>query len=485
MRIVLVHPTGSNWVPGKKDITATANRMAPLGLLSISSFLKRKGHQVVIHDCLGPNPPEGIVDNVDAVLRHQPDLVGFSTTTSSFLDGHDMATRIKAADPRIKTVFGGVHVSALGATLLEQFAAIDYLCHGEGEETVSELAAGNDLPSINGLSWRDGDKIVTNAPRKPLSDLDSLPFPDYENLRGFPRGYNLPLFSFINFPGATMSTSRGCPYQCSFCDRSVFKRSFRYNSAEYIYAHMKHLRENFGVRHINIYDDLFTLNRRRIAELCRLLAEKPLGIHFNCAVRVGYADDDLLKMLKKAGCLMVSLGIESADPEMLKRHKAGVGIEEVRETVARIKACGLRAKGLFMMGLPGETEESIRVTSDFILSLGLDDMNMSKFTPFPGAPIWSELPEEGEFHEDWRLMNCLNFVFVPRTMESKEKLDYLYNWHVKRFYMDRAWRRKFGARLWQHRWSMFHFLRHLPSFLAAKKQFEPGTVSKSSLDVGR
>jgi anaerobic magnesium-protoporphyrin IX monomethyl ester cyclase len=126
-----------------------------------------------------------------------------------------------------------------------------------------------------------------------------------------------------------------------------------------------------------------------------------------------------------------------------------------------------------MMGLPGETEESIRKTSDFALSLALDDMNMSKFTPFPGAPIWSSLRDEGTFCEDWRLMNCLNFVFVPHSIESREKLDFLYNTHVKRFYSDPAWRRRFTGRLWQHRWSLFHLLRHLPSFAAAKRQFEP------------
>ena len=114
---------------------------------------------------------------------------------------------------------------------------------------------------------------------------------------------------------------------------------------------MKYLREKFGVRHINIYDDLFTANRPRIVELCEKLSRYPLGINFNCAVRVGYTDDDLLKMLKDAGCLMVSLGIESADPQMLERHKSGVSLDEVRDTVQRIQKAGLRAKGLFMMGL--------------------------------------------------------------------------------------------------------------------------------------
>jgi len=240
---------------------------------------------------------------------------------------------------------------------------------------------------------------------------------------------------------------------------------------------MKHLRGRFGVRHVNIYDDLFTMNRRRIEELCGLLQRKPLGMNFNCAVRVGHADDGLRRLLKKAGCLMVSLGIESADQGMLERHKAGVTLYEVRDTVARIKMAGLRAKGLFMMGLPGETEESIRATSDFVMSLGLDDMNMAKFTPFPGAPVWAGIEKEGAMEYDWQQMNCLNFVFVPGGISSRERLDHLYNEHVKRFYSSREWRRTFGRRIWQHRKSLWYLLRHLPSFARARKNFEPDRKS--------
>jgi radical SAM superfamily enzyme YgiQ (UPF0313 family) len=130
-----------------------------------------------------------------------------------------------------------------------------------------------------------------------------------------------------------------------------------------------------------------------------------------------------------------------------------------------------------MMGLPGETEASIRRTSDFVLSLGLDDMNMTKFTPFPGAPIWETIREEGTFVEDWRLMNCLNFVFVPKGIVSRERLDQLYNEHVKRFYTDPAWRRRFRDRLWEHRHSLWHMARHLPDFIAARRHFEPAKIS--------
>jgi radical SAM superfamily enzyme YgiQ (UPF0313 family) len=238
---------------------------------------------------------------------------------------------------------------------------------------------------------------------------------------------------------------------------------------------MRYLRTRFGVRHINIYDDLFTLQRQRIDSLCRMLVDRPLGLQFNCAVRVGHADESLLKRLKQAGCLMVSLGIESGDPSLLEVHKPGVYLDEVRSTVKRIQDTGLRVKGLFMMGLPGETEESIKKTSDFVIALALDDMNMAKFTPFHGAPIWQTIAEQGEVDEDWRKMNCLNFVFRPSGIESWAKLDHLYNTHVKRFYSDPGWRRRFRSRLWQHRHSLMRLIRDLPDFLAAMRTFDPAS----------
>jgi len=472
-RIVLVHPRGFNWFPGKTDITDIANRMVPQGILSIAAYLEKEGHDVVVYDCLGPHAPVDLNAQARAILAFKPQIVGFSATTSSFPDAADLAQKIKEQSPAVITVCGGVHVSALEGRLLNEYPSLDYLVAGEGEMTMAELAADIDVAQIKGLIWRQGTDAITNEPRPQITDLDSLPFPAYEKLTGFPHDYHLPLFSYINTPGSTMITSRGCMYQCSYCDRSVFKKGFRYNSANYIYEHMKHLRAEFGVRHINIYDDLFTANRPRIVELRDKLTRFPLGINFNCAVRVGFTDDDLLRMLKDAGCLMVSLGIESADPQMLARHKSGVSLDDVRDTIKRIQAAGLRAKGLFMMGLPGETEESIRLTSDFILSLGLDDMNMAKFTPFPGAPLWTSIRKEGTFEENWRLMNCLNFAFVPQGIKSKERLDYLYNEYVKRFYSDPGWRKRFRKRLWQHRKSLAYLLRHLPSFWSAKNQFEP------------
>lgn len=458
MRVTLVHPAGFNFVPGQPDFSVLANRMAPIGILQLAAYLEEHGHPTTVHDCLGPHAPAGSFANSREILATQPDLVGFSATTAGFLDAVDLAVILKRERPELIVVVGNVHASSIGAPLLEHFPEIDVLCIGEGEGTLLDLAEGKAYREIPNLVYRDDNRIVTNARRDRIRDLDSLPFPAFEKLRGFPKGYHLPLFSYEKRWGATMITSRGCPYTCSFCDRTVFERSHKYNSAEYIHSQMKYLRDRFGIHHINIYDDLFTVNKTRIGELCEKLASEPLGVGFNCAVRTGHSPISLLRDLKRAGAMMVSIGIESADPNMMSRHKAGVTLDAVRESVANIHEAGLRAKGLFIFGLPGETPSTFRATSDFILSLDLDEMNMTKFSPMYGAPIWEECISggSGEFNEDWRLMNCMNSVFKPEGFSSRDEMDDLYNWHVRRFYSSKKYRRRFAENLWAHRWSIWH-----------------------------
>lgn len=485
MRVTLVHPAGFNFVPGQPDFSVLANRMPPIGIMQLASWLEKFGHQVCLHDCLGPYAPAGIAANGDQVLATEPEMVGFSATTSGFMDAVDMALYIRERRPDIRIVFGNAHVSSLGAPILEHFPEIDYLVIGEGEGALLDLADGKPLAEIHNLIYRDAaGRIRANPRRDRILDLDELPFPAYEKLAGFPHAYHLPLFAYEQRHGATMITSRGCPYTCSFCDRTVFERLYRSNSAAYTYAHMKYLRDRFGVYHINIYDDLFTARKQRVMELCELLIEQPLGVQFNCAIRTGHTSLEMLQKLRQAGALMVSMGIESADPGMMERHKAGVTLEAVRDTVRQIHAAGLRAKGLFIFGMPGETPETVRLTSDFILSLDLDEMNMTKFSPLHGAPIWDECVsgQSGAMQEDWRLMNCLNFVFLPQGFSSREEMDALYNWHVQRFYDSKAYRRRFARRLWQHRWSLWHVLKHLPETLAAARYF---SANKAQIEQAR
>jgi radical SAM superfamily enzyme YgiQ (UPF0313 family) len=482
MRVALVHPAGYNFCPGQPDLTLFANRMAPIGILSLASWLDKHGHETMLLDCLGPRAPKTTEETVQRILAFKPDMVGFSTTTSAFLDGYDIASMIKAKHPGITTIFGAVHPSSIGGQLLEHFPLIDYLCVGEGEGPLQDLADGKAPATVSGLVWRDGDRIVANDRRARINDLDELPFPAWNKLDGFASGYHLPLFSYIKRYGTNMITSRGCPFTCSFCDRTVYEHKYRHNSAEYTWEHMKLLRDTYGVHHINFYDDLFTASRKRVVELCETLIRKPLGMDWSCAIRVGHNDDEeLFALMKRAGALQLSMGIETADPGMMERHKTGIDPDQVRATVRRIQKLGMRVKGLFIMGLPGETPESFRKTSDFVLELDLDEMNMTKFTPFHGAPMWHEIiannGKDGDFHEDWRLMNCLNFVYIPQGFQSREQMEDLYNWHILRFYKSKAYERRFRRRLWQHRWTLWHIVKHLPTLIKAKTHFTHEGVS--------
>lgn len=473
MRILLINPFGSNWVEGMDDHTETVVRLAPIGILSIAAYLLEKTHQVEVYDCRGAVSRVGSDDVLSRVRSFKPDLVGFTAVTSSFLNAYRLTEEIKNTDPRIATVFGGVHVSALRGKILESYPAIDFLVTGEGEQAMAELAAGARPATIQGLVYREGSEIRDNGLRTDLCALDSLPFPAYHKLEGFPGKYAAALFNYPRAPSATVISSRGCPYQCSYCDRSVYRRSFRYNSPEYLYDHMAFLKKEFNIRHVSFYDDLFTFNRERIEKFCGLLRAKPLKMTFNCAVRVGHIDDELLRMLKASGCWMVSLGIESGAPEILARHKTRVDFNEMKTTVQRIQKAGIRAKGLFMMGLPGETEETVEMTTDFINGLDLDDMNMTKFTPFPGSPIYQTIHDEGIFEEKWELMNCLNFVFVPKGIESKERLDDLYKQFIKQFYTGRNWTRKIVPLMFKSPDSAKRLFKNLPAFLKMKRDFEP------------
>jgi len=483
MKILLINPNGSNWIEGFPDYTDIAIRLAPIGILSVAAYLLKAQHLVKVHDCQGLNDNLNRAKIANYINTFNPDIVGFTAVTSSFTNAYALAEYIKALVPEIKIVFGGAHVSALRSKILEKFPAIDYLVTGEGEKAMAELAAGAKLQTIQGLVFRNNLIIQENELRTDLCDLDTLPFPAYQALESFPKRFNAALFNYPRFPVATIISSRGCIYSCSYCDRSVYRKSFRFNSAQYLYAQMRYLKKEFQIKHIFFYDDQFTFNRERIIELCQLLKNNPLQMSFNCAAHVGHLDKELLKELKAAGCWMVSVGIESGSPEILARHKTKVDFAAMESAVRMIQKAGLRAKGLFMMGLPGETEKTIEMTQSFIDKLRLDDMNITKFTPFPGSPLYQNIETEGSFEEKWNLMNCLNFVFVPKGVQSKERLNNLYNQLIKNFYTSRNWISKFGWLCFKSPHSTYRLIKNFNHFLKIKNDFQPRSTQVRKVGI--
>jgi len=452
-KILLVHPLGYNPTEAKTDISRKANIMPPLGLASIAAYLEQNHIKSRIIDCYADPASDALI--VKYLEKEKPGFVGFSCTTSSFLDGIRISTYIKKIAPYTKIVFGGVHVSALKEKILQSYPIIDYIVVGEGEYTLNKLldADVTDLEQVKNIVFRkENGTIVFTGYRKKLIDLDTLPFPAYEKLSGYPSSYKLPIFNYPKVPNASCISSRGCPYSCSYCDRSVFQRSFRYNSARYLYDHLKYLNDKFGIRHINFYDDQFTFNRSRVEEFAQLMIKKSLKITFNCAARAEHLDLELLKLMKAAGCWMISLGIETGDENLLAQHRQNPDLEMMREKIHLIKKAGIRVKGLLMMGLPGESEESIKKSKAYVFALPIDDFNLAKFTPFPGSPIYQQIKEQkeslGTFEENWEKMDCMQFLFIPKDL-TKEKMEILfidfYKSHFKRTkvlmgYVSMIWR---------------------------------------------
>lgn len=464
MKALLVHPHGSNWMGSGKDITTIFNLMPPIGLLSIAAHLETKGIEVEILDCYGA--PATVERHAADIISRRPDAVGFSCTTSSFLEGYAIAERVKELNPDLRIVFGGAHACSVGPSLLDAFPAVDYLVIGEGELTFAELLGSGfrNVESIPGVGYRLDGKGTLSAVRENIPELDSLPFPAWRRLPGFPRRYNLPLFSYPRAPNTSVISSRGCPYQCSYCDRSVFSRGFRFNSPDYIVEHLRLLHLDFGIRHVFFYDDLFTFDRNRVERFCLLMEQKRVPVTYNCIARLEHVDRELVALLKRSGCWQVNFGIESGDPEIVARHRKLYQLERVREKLAMVRESGMRVKGLFMMGFPGETEQSIRRTIDFAVSLPLDEVNVTKFTPFPGAPAFATIREHGEFEEDWPAMNCMNFVFVPHGL-TRERLEELYNEFIRRFYHRTRIHWGYTRMLWKSPHSIAVFLRNLPEIL--------------------
>ncbi|MEJ5166029.1 MAG: radical SAM protein, partial [Thermoanaerobaculia bacterium] len=400
--ILFIHPQGYNWLSKDIDITRIANIMPPYGLLMLSSYLEKRNIKNEILDLYAY--PEKKEDILKKIKELSPTHIGITCTTSSFFDGLEIAKMVKENFKEIEVIFGGVHPTSIYERILKNFKEIDYIVVGEGEETIHQLLTFEDKEKVKGIALRKDGKVLFTGRRNLIEDLDALPFPAYHKLKNFPEKYLLPIFNYPRSPSTTFLTSRGCPFNCSYCDRSVFGPTFRAHSSDYLIEHLKFLKSSYRIRHINIYDDNFLLDKNRVLEFCEKILKEDLKITFNCIGRANHLDDEVLKNLKKAGCWMINIGVESGDEELLKPHRAKPEIEKIKEIVRKIKENGIRVKGLFMMGIPGETRETIEKTIRFALENPFDDLNVTKFTPFPGTPVYEKIKEYGEFKEDWALM---------------------------------------------------------------------------------
>jgi radical SAM superfamily enzyme YgiQ (UPF0313 family) len=374
---------------------------------------------------------------VERALAENPKYVGITLFTVGVWGAAQIARELKAARPELTIIVGGPHISSMGRETLQRFPEFDYAVDGEGElvleRLLAALEAGESARQVNGVLHRVGGMVFAN-PKNPIEkDLDSLPFPAWDLLPGFPEAYKPAIYDFPRGPAATIAASRGCPFHCKFCDTSTFGARVRTYSPEKIFEMVKLLHDKWGVRHIAFVDDLFLASRVRVSRFCELLIESGIKVTWSCTARVDTVKPDVLDLMKRAGCWEISFGLETGSNVLLKQMDKVAEVEQSEQAVKWTAAAGIRTKGLFMLGYPGETEETIAQTHDFVRRIPMQVMNLTKFTPYPGSPIYRDLYGTNIRADHWEKMNGMNFVWAPDTI-SVDSLDRHYQQLLMGFY---------------------------------------------------
>ena len=352
------------------------------GVAYLSAFLKEHGVNVVVYD-ERIDGPENLRDFIN---RERFDLIGVTAFSYSLRNVYSVLNRIKEITD-IPIVVGGPHVSVSKGDILEKTCAGFAVKH-EGEHTTLELlnaltTPGSDFGAIDGLIWRRGSEVVENRNREMIEDLDDLPYPDYESF-GIER---YPCFESKTVP---LITQRGCPYQCNFCSVPVsMGQLFRYRSPDGVIAEIQYWYDK-GYRHLSINDDVFNIRRDRVIDICKLIKDRGLKITWELynGIRVNVADEELLRAMKEAGCVLISYGCESGNPRILKVIKKGLTLEQVSRAVELTHKVGIRCSVNFIIGHPTETYEEAKESLSFAKSLPATFVNFYSDTPYPGTSLF-------------------------------------------------------------------------------------------------
>jgi anaerobic magnesium-protoporphyrin IX monomethyl ester cyclase len=435
MRVLLVYPPISMQERYSSAIGNAGGQQMPLGVFYLAAVLREKGHEVAVIDGEAENVTAA--DIVARVAQFQPGLVGISSTTVAFHRALEVAAEIRAGQPALPIVLGGPHVSSNAAHAMS-FPVFDYAIVGEGEvslvELVESLERGADLTAIGGLVYRKDGKLVVNPCAAWVQDLDAIPFPAYDLVADLSR-YTPPPCNYKKRPVANIITSRGCPNQCTFCDRSVFGRSLRQRSAANVAAEIEHLWNRYHVREIAFVDDTFTIRPQRIRDLFEILDRKGISFPWTCMSRINTVDLDLLRFMRDHGCWHVSFGIESGSEDILRRIKKNISLEQTRRVIEWCAALRIRTKGFFIVGHPGETPQTAEQSIRLALELPLDDVVATLNTPIPGSPQHREAAQYGSLDEtDWSQFNYWRPVFVPHGWTQEELLA-KHREFYRRFYL--------------------------------------------------
>jgi radical SAM superfamily enzyme YgiQ (UPF0313 family) len=415
--IVFCEPPYLCWDRRRDRVRQGEETIPGIGVLQLAAVARARGYRVHLVDAKAQGTAVDDVARRIADLR--PDYLGLSATTISVTNAGRIAALVKALVPSATTILGGAHVSAVPERTLAAFPEIEFGIVGEGEVSLFDLLArlesGLAVDDVAGLAYRRHGAPRAN-PRAPyIDDLDALPPPAWDLLPDFPHRFRPSLFSYPRSPVGTLITSRGCPFSCTFCDRSTSGRRGRMHSVESVVRLCEQLVAR-GVRHIMFLDDLFTVRKQRVIDLCHAFLDRGFTFTWSCNSHPNLLDVPTLQLMRRAGCWQIAYGIESGSQRVLDVVKREVRIPRMRETLRMTRAAGIRTRGFLMLGHPTEGLDSLAETAAFLRTVALDVCQITKFTPYPGTPAYPTIREHGAFVEDWERMNAMNFVFVPNGL---------------------------------------------------------------------
>ena len=400
MKVLLISPPAFKTIRGdSSDIFEEESGIyPPLGLMYIASYLKaHTDHSVEILDTQANGLTYSEIEN--EIRRISPDIVGITTLTFTLIDVINIAKMARRIDGNIHICLGGPHVYIYPDETI-RFPFVDSLVLGEGEIAFAELAdsLGENIPlnKVKGIVFKNGKEIVHTEPREFNTDLDSLPFPE----RGMTpyKSYSSVLSKESLM--TTMMTSRGCPFSCIYCHRPHMGKKYRTRSAVNVVDEMEEC-ANMGIREFMIFDDIFTLNRGRVFEVCKEIIDRRLDISWDIRSRVNTVDYEMLKQLKKAGCKRISYGIEAGTDKALKALKKGTTLKQSEEAIRMTKDLGITTLADFMLGSPQEEREDILKTIDFALRLKPDFAQFTITTPYPATELYRLGLESGLIKDDY------------------------------------------------------------------------------------
>jgi len=431
-RIVLINPPQRTRYP-----------QPPLGLAMVAAVLEKEDYSVEILDFSASKLAEDSLPS--SISSEKPDVIGITAMTPTVSRAIKVAKLTKKTGKRIPVVLGGHHATILAEETLQTTPEIDVIVRGEGEQTIVDLVRvleeEGDLKGVKGISYRDGTAVKSTPARPPIQDLDSLPFPAFHLLPVNkyrlhpPFGRRSPVMSII--------TSRGCPYRCIFCSKSVFGNKYRCNSPSYVMEEIRFLCDELGIKEIKFYDDVFTLNRKNVFAICSEMIKQGMDIPWTCETRVNLINDDVLKVMKYAGCYMIGYGVESGNQQVLDALRKDITLDQATKALKATQQAGIETVAYFMIGSLGESPQTIRDTIEFAKRLDPDFAQFSVTTPYPGTELHRLAFKDESSPETWDDYTYASLTSIDgvgfrtrvlsrtelRELNKEAYLSFYFRWH--------------------------------------------------------